>query len=77
MGYSDFIYFFIERLFEIDGILKNLMQNRKISESFRYDLYKLTCIINNYYDLIRNRQNKYHFIKLETQKIQVLLYGNK
>ena len=77
MEYSDYIYFFIERLFELQTILMNLIQNRKISESMRNDLDKLMVLINNYYDLIRNRQNKYHFIKLETQRIQALLYGNK
>lgn len=77
MEYSDYIYFFIERLFEIQTILINLIQNRKISEPMRNDLDKLMILINYYYDLIRNRQNKYHFIKLETQKIQALLYGNQ
>ena len=77
MEYSDYIYFFIERLFEIQTILMNLIQNRKISESMRYELEKLMILINYYFDLIRNRQNKCQFIKLETQKIQALLYGNK
>ena len=76
MIYSDYIYFFIERLFEIDNILLNLIQNKKNSYSLRKDIYKLKIIIINYFDLIRNRQNKYNFIKLETQKIQNLLYGN-
>lgn len=77
MEYSDYIYFFIERLFELQTILINLIQNRKISESMRNDLDKLMLLINNYYDLIRNRQNKCQFIKLETQRIQALLYGNQ
>lgn len=76
MDYSDYIYFFIERLFEIDNILLNLIQNKKISYSLRKDIYKLRIYIINYFDLVRNRQNRFHFIKLETQKIQNLLYEN-
>jgi hypothetical protein len=77
MDYNDYIYFFIERLFEIDRIIINLIQNRKISEPMRDELNNLSIIINYYFDLIRNRQNKNHFIKMETQKIQALLYGIK
>lgn len=77
LEYSDYIYFFIERLFEIDGILINLIQNRKISEPMRINLLQLRIIIDYYFDMIRDRQNKFHFIQLETQKIQSLLYGNK
>lgn len=76
MIYSDYIYFFIERLFEVDSILLNLIQNKKNSFSLRKDIYKMKIIIINYFDLIRNRQNRYNFIKLETQKIKNLLYGN-
>ena len=76
MDYSDYIYFFIERLFEIDNILLNLIQNKKISYPLRMDIYKLRIYIINYFDLVRNRQNRFHFIKLETQKIQTLLYEN-
>ena len=43
----------------------------------RDELNNLSIIINYYFDLIRNRQNKNHFIKMETQKIQALLYGIK
>ncbi len=77
MDYNDYIYFFIERLFEIDRIIINLIQNRKISEPMRDELNNLSIIINYYFDLIRNRQNKNHFIKMETQKIQALLYEIK
>ena len=77
MEYSDYIYFFIERLFEIQTILMNLIQNRKISESMRHELEKLMILINYYFDLIRNRKNKKKKKKLETQEIQDLLYGNK
>jgi hypothetical protein len=68
--YSDFINFFIERMVEIDKILFELFKNRKISEDLKNDIFKLKSIINNYYQLIKLRQKKIQFIRLETQKIQ-------
>jgi hypothetical protein len=68
--YSDFINFFIERMVEIDKILFELFKNRKISEDLKNDIFKLKSIINNYYQLIKLRQKKFQFIRLETQKIQ-------
>ena len=76
MKYCDHIYFFIERLFEMDRLFLHLIQSKKISEQLRKDLYKLRISIINYFDLIRDRQNKYEFIKLETEKIKELLYRN-
>ena len=76
MNYSDHIYFFIERLCEMKQIFFNLWNSKKISEELKKDLYKLNDLINNYFNLIRNRQNRYQFIKLETQKIKEIL-GNK
>lgn len=76
MIYSDYIYFFIERIFDIDGILLNLIKNRKTSEQLRNDLIKLRIFINNYFGLIRNRQHRYKFIRLETEKIKYILYPN-
>ena len=76
MRYSDNIYFFIERLFDIDKILFTLTQNTKNSQDFRNDLIKLRIAIKTYFDLIKNRQNKCNFIKLETQNIQNILYSN-
>ena len=75
MNYSDHIYFFIERLCEMKQIFFNLWNNRKISEKVKKDLYKLNDLINNYFNLIRNRQSRNQFIKLETQKIKEIL-GN-
>ena len=74
MKYCDHIYFFIEKLFEMDRLFHNLAQNKKISEELRKDLYKLRITIINYFDLIRNRQNRYEFIKMETEKIKEILY---
>jgi len=67
--YSDFINFFIERMVEIDKILFGLIENRKISEELKNDIFKLKIIINNYFQLFKLRQSKYQFIRLETQKI--------
>ena len=75
MDYSDHIYFFIERLCEMKKIFFNLWNNKKLSEKLIRDLYKLNDLINNYFNLIRNRQNRNQFIRLETQKIKEIL-GN-
>ena len=76
MEYSDNIYFFIERLFDIDKILFNFIKKSKNNESFWNELTKLRRSIKNYFYLIRNRQNKCGFIKMETQNIQTILYSN-
>ena len=76
MEYSDNIYFFVERLFDIDKLLVILIQNNRNIETSRNDLINLTLVIRKYFDLIRNRQNKCKFIKLETQNIQNILYQN-
>ena len=75
LTYSDHIYFFIERLCEMKQIFFNLWNSKKISEQLKKDLYKLNDLINNYFNLIRNRQKRYQFIKIETQKIKEIL-GN-
>lgn len=76
MEYSDNIYFFVERLFDIDKLLVITIQNNRNIETSRNELINLTLVIRKYFDLIRNRQNKYKFIKLETQNIQNILYQN-
>ena len=76
MENQDHIYFFIERLFDIDKISSILIQNRKVSQDFRNDLIKLRIVIKNYFNLIRNRQNKCNFIKMETENIKYILYSN-
>ena len=68
--YSDKLPFFIERLIEIDKILIGLIQNRKISEQLNIDLYKLRSIINNYFNLIKIRQNKGQFINFNSERIK-------
>lgn len=75
VNYSDHIYFFIERLCEMKKIFYNLWNNKKISEKLRQDINKLNDVINNYFNLIRNRQYRNGFITLETQKIKEIL-GN-
>ena len=74
--FSESIYFFVERLYDMDKIFQNLIQNIKISENLRKNLYKLRISIINYFDLIRNRQNRDEFIKLESVKIKEILYRN-
>ena len=76
MEYSDNIYFFIERLFDIDKILFNFIKKSKNNESFWNELTKIRRSIKYYFYLIRNRQNKCGFIKMETQNIQTILYSN-
>ena len=68
--YSDILPFFIERLIEIDKILIGLIQNRKISEQLNIYLYKLIIIINNYFNLIKIRQNKGQFINFNSERIK-------
>ena len=77
IGYCDHIYFFIERLFEMDRIFMDLLKNKKISEQLRKNLNRLELLIISYFNLIKNRQKKYEFIKPETEKIKEILYGKK
>ena len=77
LAYNDHIYFFIHNLLEIDRMAFNLIQSKEISEQLRSDLYKLRGFINHYFDLIRNRQAKYHFIQFEANNINEMLYGNE
>ena len=70
---KDYSYYFVDKLIDIDSILVNLIQNKKIGESLKKNLQKLRCIIKNYFDLIRYKQMKNKFMKLMSQKIQAII----
>lgn len=66
--YSDRIYFFIERLFDIDKILFDL--ERRILPN---ELRGLRINIANFFHAIKDKQNKCNFIKFETDNIKTIL----
>ena len=71
--YKDYSYYFVEKLIDIDTILVNLMQNKRISENLKKNLQKLRYIVKNYFEVIRYKQMKHKFLKLISQKIQAII----
>ena len=74
---KDFSYFFMEKLIDISEIIEHLLQNKGISENMKNGMQKLRYMINNYFDVIRNKQYKNKFLILMPQKIQAIIDGNK
>ena len=60
---KDYSYYFVDKLIDVDSILVNLIQNKRIGENLKKDLQKLRYIIKNYFDLIRYKQMKNKFFK--------------
>ena len=71
--YKEYSYYFTDKLIDINTLLVNLIQNKKISENLKKDLQKLRYIIKNYLDLVKYKQMKNKFLKLISQKIQSIL----
>jgi hypothetical protein len=74
--YKDYSYFFVDKLIDIETILVNLIQNKRISSNLKKDLKKLRYIIKNNYELIRYKQMKNNFLKLMSQKLNEMINGN-
>ena len=73
--YSECVYFLFDRLIWIQNLLMDLIKSKKISGGLISDVLFLNKIICNYYDLIRNREYKNHFIRIESEKFKPILYG--
>ena len=74
--YKDYSYYFVDKLIDIDTILVNLIQNKRITSNLKNNLKKLRYMIKNNYELIRYKQMKNNFLKLMSQKLDVMIYGN-
>jgi hypothetical protein len=74
--YKDYSYFFVDKLIDIETILVNLIQNKRISSNLKKNLKKLRYIIKNNYELIRYKQMKNNFLKLMSQKLDSMIKGN-
>ena len=74
--YKEYSYYFVDKLIDIDSILANLIQNKRISSNLKNDLKKLRYIINTNYELIRYKQKKNNFLKLMSQKLDLMINGN-
>jgi hypothetical protein len=74
--YKDYSYFFVDKLIDIETILVNLIQNKRISSNLKKNLKKLRYIIKNNYELIRYKQMKNNFLKLMSQKLNEMINGN-
>ena len=74
--YKDYSYYFVDKLIDIDTILVNLIQNKRISSNLKNNLKKLRYIIKNNYELIRYKQMKNNFLKLMSQKLDSMINGN-
>ena len=73
---KDFSYYFVDKLIDIDSMMVNLIQNKKISKNMKNNLKRLRYIIKNYFELIRYKQIKNKFLKLISQKLHSIIYGN-
>ena len=73
---KDYSYYFVDKLIDIDTILVNLIQNRRITSNLKNNLKKLRYMIKNNYELIRYKQMKNNFLKLMSQKLDVMINGN-
>lgn len=73
---KEYSYYFVDKLIDIDSMLVNLIQNKKISQNIKNDLKRLKYIIKNYFDLIRHKQMKNKFLKLISQKLRLIIDGN-
>ena len=71
--YKEYSYYFTDKLIDINTLLVNLIQNKKISENLKKNLQKLRYIIKNYLDVVKYKQMKNKFLKLISQKIQSIL----
>ena len=71
--YKEYSYYFTEKLIDINAILINLIQNKRISENLRKNLQKLRYIVKNYFEVIKYKQMKNKFLKLISQKIQAII----
>ena len=71
--YKNYSYYFVEKLIDMDNMLINLIQNKRISENLKKNLQKLRYIIKNYFELIRYKQMKNKFLKIISQKIQSII----
>ena len=74
--YKDYSYYFVDKLIDIDTILVNLIQNKRITSNLKNNLKKLRYMIKNNYELIRYKQMKNNFLKLMSQKLDVMINGN-
>ena len=74
--YKDYSYFFVDKLIDIETILVNLIQNKRISSNLKKNLKKLRYIIKNNNELIRYKQMKNNFLKLMSQKLNEMINGN-
>ena len=70
---KDYSYYFVDKLIDIDSIVVNLIQNRRISSNLKKNMKKLRYIIKNYFELIRYKQTKNGFLKLTSQKLEKML----
>ena len=66
----------MDKLIDIDTILVNLIQNKRITSNLKNNLKKLRYMIKNNYELIRYKQMKNNFLKLMSQKLDVMINGN-
>ena len=71
--YKDYSYYFVDKLIDLDSILVNLIQNKRISGNLKKNLQKLRQMIKNYFEVIRFKQMKNKFLKLMSQKIQAII----
>ena len=71
--YKEYSYYFTDKLIDINAILINLIQNKRISENLRKNLQKLRYIVKNYFEVIKYKQMKNKFLKLISQKIQAII----
>ena len=60
--YKEYIEILNEKLIELDKILSSVFGDKKLSEELNSDIYKLRKIINNYFCLIKIKQNKMNYI---------------
>ena len=74
--FKDYSYYFVDKLIDIDTILVNLIQNKRITSNLKNNLKKLRYMIKNNYELIRYKQMKNNFLKLMSQKLDVMINGN-